>query len=51
MREHFKDLMEWLRHREDFYYYIVDSGEYVFDRDAFEYEITTYALEFEKRLN
>lgn len=51
MREHFKELAEWLRHREDFYHYEVDSGEMVFDTSALEYELETFALHFETRIN
>lgn len=51
MREHFKELTEWLRHRESYYHYELDDGSWVFDRAAMEYEIESYALEFERRLN
>lgn len=51
MREHFRELTEWLRQREDFYFYQIDSGEWVLDRDALEFEINTFAEHFETRLN
>lgn len=51
MLDHFKELTEWLRHREDAYHYELNSGEMAFDIDALEYEVQKFALEFEARLN